>query len=173
MQILMYEVGACDTVDPLAGSWFIESATNQMETESGRIMAETDAAGGIVAAVAAGRVQAEVNRQAYEAERRLQRGEVQKVGVNCFVEEEESRPVAFHPYREEEAVKQVERLKAVRARRDGGSVAARLEAVRQAAREERNVMPAVLDAVEAYATVGEVCGALKDVYGTYREPVRF
>jgi methylmalonyl-CoA mutase N-terminal domain/subunit len=174
MQILMDEIGLCDTVDPLAGSWFVEATTDAMEQRIVEILADLDARGGIVKAVAEGVVQAEVNRQAYEQERRIQSGEIPKVGVNRYVEEEEEeRAVEFHPYREEEARKQIERLARVRARRDGSEVERRLDAVRAAAREGGNVMPAVMDAVETYATVGEVCGALEEVFGRYREPVRF
>ena len=173
MQILMHEVALTDTVDPLAGSYFIETTTNQMEERIREIMARVDAQGGIVRSVSEGLVQAEVNRQAYEQERRLQTGEVRKVGVNCFREEEEEREVEFHPYREEEAETQIRRLERVRRDRDDREVEARLEMVRTAAAARENVMPSVMDAVEAYATVGEVCGVLKEVFGTYREPVRF
>ncbi|MCZ7608344.1 MAG: methylmalonyl-CoA mutase family protein [Planctomycetota bacterium] len=118
-------------------------------------------------------MQAEVNRHAWARERKLQSGEIKKVGVNIYKEEEEQRPVEFHPYREDEARRQVQRLNRVRAQRDNAAVTRLLEAVRVAARQGANVMPAVIDAVEAYASVGEVCGALKDVFGSYREPVRF
>ena len=118
-------------------------------------------------------MQAAVNRQAFELERRLQSGEVKKVGVNCFEEEEEEREVAFHPYREAEAAKQIQRLERIRAEREGGAVTAALARVRQAAAGGENVMPAVIDAVEAYATVGEVCGVFKEVFGEYQEPIRF
>jgi methylmalonyl-CoA mutase N-terminal domain/subunit len=118
-------------------------------------------------------VQAEVNRQAYEQERRQQAGETRKVGVNCFREEEEAREVEFHPYRVEEATAQIRRLERVRSERDDATVEALLGKVRDAASARENVMPSVMDAVEAYATVGEVCGVLKEVFGTYREPVRF
>jgi len=173
MQILMHEIGLCDTVDPLGGSYFVETMTNEMEQRIVAIMAELDAQGGIVRAVSEGRAQAQVNAQAYANERRLQSGEVKKVGVNCFVEEEAAQEVEFHPYREQEAAKQIERLRRIRAERDGEAVKELLERVRAAAATTENVMPAVIDAVEAYATVGEVCGALKDVFGAYREPIRF
>jgi len=173
MQILIHEIGLCDTVDPLGGSWFVESTTNAMEARIVEIMRDLDARGGIVRGVAEGLVQAEVNRQAYEQERRVQRGEIKKVGVNCYEEGNEEQSIEFHPYREVEARRQVERLARVRAERDEGRVRARLEAVRAAAEGESNVMPVIMDAVEAYATVGEVCGALRSVFGAYREPVRF
>lgn len=174
MQILMHETGLCDTVDPLAGSFFVESTTNEMEKKIVAIMEQLDADGGIVKAVSEGSVQAAVNAQAWEREKKLQTGEVKKVGVNCFVEDEEpERQVEFHPYREGEAAKQIDRLNKVRAERDAAKVESTLAAVRQAAESGDNVMPCIMDAVEAYATVGEVCGVLKDVFGTYREPVRF
>jgi methylmalonyl-CoA mutase N-terminal domain/subunit len=175
MQILMHEIGLCDTVDPLAGSWFIETMTNRMEQRIVAIMDELEKQGGIVRAVAEGRVQAAVNAQAYEMEKKIQTGEVKKVGVNIFAEEEEEeeREVEFHPYRGEEAKKQIDRLERIRRERDDLATQRTLERVRQAAQDGENVVPAVMDAVEAYASVGEVCGVLKEVFGTYREPVRF
>jgi len=173
MQILMHEVGLCDTVDPLGGSWFVETTTNEMEREIRAIMERLAAEGGIIQGVAEGRVQAEVSRQAYAHELRLASGEVRKVGVNCFEEEEEEREVEFHPYREEEARRQVERLERVRRERDPAAAAAALERVEEAAAAGSNVMPSVMDAVEAYATVGEVCAALRRVLGDYREQIVF
>jgi methylmalonyl-CoA mutase N-terminal domain/subunit len=173
MQLLIHEVGLSDTVDPLAGSYFIETMTNEMEAEMVRLINELDDHGGIVAAVADGRVQAEVNRQAYERELRVANAEVKKVGVNIYREEEEDRAVEMHPYRQEEAERQFARLRTVRDERDSGAVVAALDELRRAARDGHNVMPAAIDAVEAYATVGEVCGALREVYGSYREPIRF
>ena len=173
MQVLMHETGVCDTVDPLAGSYFVESTTNQMEQLIVSIMKELDAQGGIVHAVAEGQIQALVSRQAFELEQKLRRGEVKKVGVNCFTEEEAAREVELHPYREAEARSQVERLARVRRERDGAAVRSRLATLRGAAERRENVMPAMMDAVEAYATVGELCGTLKEVYGCFKEPVRF
>ena len=174
MQVLMHEAGACDTVDPLAGSWFVETTTNEMERLILGVMREVEDAGGIVRAIAEGRVQADVSRQAYELERRLRAGDVPKVGVNCFEEdEEEEREVDYHPYRREEADRQRGRLERVRRERDEAAVGRTLAALEATAASGDNVMPAALDAVEAYATVGEVCAALKRVFGTYREPIRF
>ena len=173
MQILATEIGACDTVDPLAGSYFVEATTDEMEKKIVALMNGLDAEGGIVKAISEGRVQADVNRQAYEHQRKLDRGEVKKVGVNCFVDEEKAAEPEFHPYRREEAEKQIARLAKIKATRDGAKVAAALGAVREAAKGGANVMPSVIEAVKAYATVGEVCGALRDVFGKYEEPVRF
>ena len=173
MQLLIHEIGLCDTVDPLAGSYFVESLTNDMEREIVRLMQEIDDTGGIIEGISTGYVQAAVNRQAFARERALRDGTTKKVGVNVHREEEEQRDIEFHPYRVEEAKKQVGRLEALRARRDEKAVGATLERLTAAAREGRNVMPEAIDAVEAYATVGEVCTVLKSVYGTYNEPVRF
>jgi len=173
MQILMHEVAMTDTVDPLAGSWFVETTTNEMESRIRQIMAEVNEQGGIVRAISEGLVQAEVNRQAYEMELRMQAADVKKVGVNCYREDEEEPDVEFHPYRVEEADEQRRRLDRVRTQRDGAKVAATLGRVRAAAAGSKNVMEPVMDAVEAYATVGEVCTVFKEVFGTYREPVRF
>jgi methylmalonyl-CoA mutase N-terminal domain/subunit len=173
MQILMHEIGLCDTVDPLAGSWFVETTTNEMEKRITALMEELETGGGIVRAVAEGRVQAEVNRQAYEREKRIRAGAAKKIGVNCFVEEGEKPEVELHPYREEEAGKQIKRLQRIRRERDNDAAVAALGEVTAAAEGKKNVMPSVMDAVEAYATVGEICGALKQVLGAYREPVRF
>ena len=175
MQLLIHEVGLSDTVDPLAGSYFIETMTNEMGTEIEKLMDELDDDGGIVAAVADGRVQSDVNLSAFERERSIASGELKKVGVNIHREgeAEADRSVEMHPYRETEAQRQLERLHTVRTERDSEAVATALDELRDAARAGRNVMPAALDAVEAYATVGEVCGALQDVYGSYREPIRF
>ncbi|MBW2453556.1 MAG: methylmalonyl-CoA mutase [Deltaproteobacteria bacterium] len=172
MQILATEIGLCDTVDPLAGSWFVETTTNQMEALIVGHMEQLKERGGIIEGVASGYVQAEVNRQAYELERRIQSGDAKKVGVNCYTEKEEERDIEYHPYRQEEAGRQLRRLAAVKERRDGGTVRAGLKSVREAASAGANTMPAIIDAVESYASVGEVIAVLKDVFGTYREPVR-
>jgi len=174
MQILMHETGLCDTVDPLAGSWFVESTTNDMEQRIVAIMDEVEAAGGIIDAIADGSVQAAVSRQAYEREQSIRAGDTKKVGVNCFREEHDAHgEVELHPYRDTEAARQIERLERTRRERDGDAVERALERVRAAAEKRENVMPPIIDAVETYATVGEVSRALETVYGKYREPVRF
>jgi len=174
MQILMHETGLCDTVDPLAGSYFVETMTNRMEDRIVEIMDEVAGAGGIVQGIAEGRVQADVNREAFKREKRLASGDLRKVGMNAFIEQEEDEPdVSFHPYRADEAQRQIERLDRVRNQRNETDVQAALGKVREAAADGSNVMPSVMDAVEVYATVGEVCAVLKQVFGTYDEPIRF
>jgi len=173
MQILIEETGLCDTVDPLGGSWAVETLTNQMEERIRDAMAEVEGWGGMVPAISEGHLQAHVSRQAYEYEKAIRSGEVRKVGVNCYRIEEEEPDVELHPYRPQEADRARGRLAELRGERDGARVDKALDRVRAAASAEENVMPAVMDAVTAYATVGEIMGALKAEFGTFREPVKF
>ncbi len=173
MQILTHEMGLCDTVDPLGGSYYVETLTNQMETAIAEQMQEVDAKGGIVAAIASGEIQQAISEQAYERELAIQEGRTPKVGVNCFRKEEEARTVAFHPYNEENARKQLVNLSKVKAERNAAEVSKCLEKIRTDARANLNLMPAVIEAVKVYATVGEITAALKDVYGEYVEPIYF
>ncbi len=174
MQLLIEEMGLADTVDPLGGSWYVETLTNQMRRKMEQLMAEVDAEGGIVKLIAEGAVQARVSAQAYRMQRAIESGEFRKVGVNCYRAEQSEEPdVQMHPYREEDARRQAESLAAARAGRDAKRAAETLARVRGAAQEGANVMPAVVEAVQAYATVGEITRELASVYGRYREPVRF
>ena len=109
----------------------------------------------------------------FQRQLKIAAGDIKKVGLNCFVEDEEERAIEFHPYREEEAKKQVARLNHIKQQRDNKAVQQALSEVRAAASGSDNVMPAAMNAVEAYATVGEICGELREVFGTYQEPVRF
>ena len=173
MQILIHELGICDTVDPLGGSYYVETLTNQMEAEISQEMKQVDAGGGIVKAIAAGEIQEAISRQAYQRELAIQKGEIKKVGVNIHRKTEEARSVEFHPYHTENARKQVERLNKVKRERDEGKVRKCLTRIGEDARVNRNLMPAVIDAVKAYTTVGEITRALKEVYGEYQEPIYF
>jgi methylmalonyl-CoA mutase N-terminal domain/subunit len=173
MQILIEEMGLCDTVDPLAGSYYVETLTNQMEQKIRAAMDEVDAQGGIVRAIAEGRVQDAVSRQAYERLMKVEKGEIRKVGVNCYRMEEEHPQVEFHPFKEEDSAAQIKRLEQVRAQRDNGRVHSVLERVLADAKAGRNVMPGMIEGVKAYATVGELTGCLVEAYGRYQEPVRF
>ncbi len=174
MQILIEEMGLTETVDPLGGSWYVETLTNEMRDKMVEIMKETDARGGIVKLIAEGAIQAQVSSQAYQMQRDIETGKFPKVGVNCYRNEtEEEHPVAFHPYKDEDARVQVDALAKVRAERDGAAVAAALEQVAADARSGANVMPAIVAAVKAYASVGEITQQLVKVFGRYREPIRF
>ena len=173
MQLLIEEMGLCDTVDPLGGSYYIETLTNQMRAEMERIIADVDARGGIVGLVGSGSIQAQVSAQAYAHQKDIDAGRFRKVGVNCYRVDEEEPKVELHPYNEADAAAQVARLNDVRRTRDQAAVAAALAAVRQAAVDGSNTMPAIITAVKAYASVGEITSALTEIYGRYREPIRF
>jgi methylmalonyl-CoA mutase N-terminal domain/subunit len=174
LQLLMTEMGLADTVDPLGGSWYVETLTNQMRSRMEEIMRETDAQGGIKALVADGTIQAKVSAQAYRTQRAIESGEFPKVGVNCYRNDgDEDVDVEMHPYNEEDGARQIASLKAMRASRDGAQVKATLKQLRKDAEANRNVMPAIVEAVHAYATVGEITNELVAVYGRYQEPVKF
>jgi methylmalonyl-CoA mutase N-terminal domain/subunit len=173
MQLLIEEMGLCDTVDPLGGSYYVETLTNRMRDGIAREMAEVAARGGIVAQIASGAIQAQVSAQAYRHQLDVEAGRFRKVGVNCYRVDEDGPPVELHPYDDADARAQVARLDDVRRARDAAAVARALDAVRRAAADGTNTMPAIVDAVKAYASVGEITAALKDVFGAYREPVRF
>ncbi len=170
MQILIEEMGLTDTVDPLAGSFYVETLTNEMESEIIRIMDDVDKRGGIVKLISNGEIQSHVSRGAYEHQRQLESGEFRKVGVNCYEIEENDPAVEMHPYKVEDAEKQEARLKTVRAERDNEAVEAALANLKQAASGTQNLMPALIEAVKVYATVGEMNQVLKSVFGTYQEP---
>jgi methylmalonyl-CoA mutase N-terminal domain/subunit len=173
MQIVIEETGICDMADPLGGSWAVETLTNEMEGKIGEAMEEVAGWGGIVPAISEGQLQAHVSRRAFESEKAIRSGETRKVGVNCYTMEEEEPEVELHPYRADEAERAKSRLRKLRRERKGEDVERSLDGVRRAAAKGENVMPAVMEAVTAYATVGEIMAALKSEYGSFREPVRF
>jgi len=171
-QILMDEIGLRDTVDPLAGSYFMETLTKEMEAKILEEMEKIEKMGGMVEAVASGFVQREVGRQAYEFERKLQSGEITKVGVNEYTEGVDME-VELHEYNDEWAQVQIDRLKELKRDRDNKAVAESLRALEQAAKEKKNVMPYLVECCKSYATVGEMANVFRDVFGEYREPSIF
>ncbi len=171
-QILMDEMGLRDTVDPLGGSYFLESLTRQMEEKILEEMEKIEKMGGMVEAVASGYVQREVARQAYEFEKKLQEGKVTKVGVNKYTEGADME-VELHEYNEAWAQLQIERLQDLKKTRDNKTVKESLKALEKAAKEEENVMPYLLDCCKRYATVGEMANVFRDVFGEFREPSIF
>ncbi len=171
LELLMDEVGLRDTVDPLAGSYFIETLTKQMEERILEEMQEVEKIGGMRRAVAGGHIQRKVSRQAYEFEKGLQDGEYIKVGVNKYVDNPEDQPdVALHDYEESWADSQIAGLKELRRTRDGREAARTLKALEHAVRDGRNVMPLLVACCHAYATVGEMAGVFREVYGEWEEP---
>jgi methylmalonyl-CoA mutase N-terminal domain/subunit len=177
MQICAEETGVADTVDPLAGSYFVESLTNEMEARIRAEMERVEGMGGIVEGVRSGAIQAEVARQAYRFEQMLLSGAYPKVGVNRHVAADAGREAsaalelyAFDPRVAEAQVRKLERL---RRERDGAAVERALGRLRDAARGTENLMPPILEAVRAYATLGEMAGALREVWGEHKEPIVF
>ncbi|MBW1780444.1 MAG: methylmalonyl-CoA mutase [Deltaproteobacteria bacterium] len=168
-QILMDEIGLRDTVDPLAGSYFMETLTKEMEGKILEEMEKVEKMGGMVEAVASGYVQREVGRQAYEFEKKLQTGEITKVGVNKYTEGVDME-VELHEYNDEWARLQIDRLKKLKSERDNKAVGESLKALEQAARQQKNVMPYLVQSCKTYATVGEMANVFRDVFGEYREP---
>ena len=168
-QILMDEIGLRDTVDPLAGSYFMETLTKEMEEKILEEMEKIEKMGGMVEAVSTGYVQREVGRQAYEFEKKLQQGEITKVGVNRYTEGVDME-VELHEYNDAWAQLQIERLKQLKKERDNKAVTESLKALKQAAAEKKNVMPYLVECCKRYATVGEMANVFRDVFGEYREP---
>jgi methylmalonyl-CoA mutase N-terminal domain/subunit len=174
LEILMEEVGLRDTVDPLAGSYFIETLTRQMEDKILEEMKVIQDVGGMVNAVSKGFIQRKVARQAYEYEKGLQEGEYIKVGFNKYTDDGQDQPdVDLHQYNEAWAEEQVERLKILRRERDKGAVKTALDALEQAARQKKNVMPPLVECCRIYATVGEMAGVFRNVFGEWQEPQLF
>ena len=173
MQLLIEEMGLTDTVDPMGGSYYIETLTNQMRTQMEDIIADVDRRGGIVPLIASGAIQSQVSAQAYRRQLDIEAGRFRKVGVNCYRTEGEEPDVEFHPYDEAGTREQVARLVEVRRDRDNAAVGRALGGVRAALQGGTNAMPSIVEAVKAYATVGEITAAIVSVVGRYREPVRF
>ncbi|RJR16894.1 MAG: methylmalonyl-CoA mutase [Desulfobacteraceae bacterium] len=171
-QILMDEIGLRDTVDPLAGSYFVETLTKQMEEKILEEMERIEKVGGMVEAVASGYVQREVARQAYEYEKKLQDGAVTKVGVNKYTEGVDME-VELHEYNEEWSRQQIRRLKELKAGRDNRAVKEGLISLEKAAKDKKNIMPFLVDSCKAYATVGEMADVFRTVFGEHREPSIF
>ncbi len=169
-QIIAEETGVAHTVDPLGGSYFVESLTQQMEDGALDYFARIDAMGGMVEAVEKGFPQREIQESAYQYQKAVERGAQTIVGVNKYQMDDSSSDITTLIIDEGVRDRQVERLQQTRDRRDNGAVANSLEALKRAAQANQNTMPATIEAVRNYATLGEICDALRDVYGLYEEP---
>ena len=167
-QVIAYESGVADTVDPLAGSYYVESLTDKIEQGAREYIEKIDELGGAVRAIDLGFQQREIHDAAYQYQKRVESGDAVVVGVNRFTSGEGAKPELF---RVDEALYRTrsERLAALRERRDAAAVDAALSALEQGAQGDANLMPLILDAVEAYATLGEISDRLRQVFGTYRE----
>src|SRR5690349_10711394 len=169
-QIIAFESGVPQTIDPLAGSYYLESLTNEIERRAKAYLEKIDAMGGMLRAIERGYVQQEIQNAAYEFQQAVDRLEAVVVGVNRFAAEEEHTVPLFHVNEALES-RQVERLRALRARRDQGPWEAALRRIEDAARSGRNLMPHIVSAVEVFATVGEISDTLRKVFGEYKETV--
>lgn len=169
-QIIAEETGVANTADPLGGSYFVEALTNKMEEGALAYFDRIDAMGGMVDAVEKGFPQREIQESAYQYQKALERGEQTIVGVNKYEMEDDPTAVPILVIDESVRRHQLERLEQTRAKRDDGAVARTLDGLRKAAQLNENTMPATIEAVRAYATLGEICSALRDVYGVYEEP---
>lgn len=169
-QIIACESGAAQTADPLAGSYYVETLTNEIEKRAAEYLGKIEVLGGMLKAIERGFVQQEIQNAAYEYQRQVEQEEAVVVGVNRF-EVEQERPVPIQRIDPDLESKQVERLRALRARRDGGAWKSALAGVEEAARSGANLMPRIVAAVEACATVGEISDALRRVFGEYKESV--
>jgi methylmalonyl-CoA mutase N-terminal domain/subunit len=169
-QIIAEETGVANTIDPLGGSYFLEALTKKMEDGAYDYFNKIDAMGGMVEAIEKGFPQREIQESAYQYQKAVERGEQTIVGVNKYAMENESSGVPILVINEEVQHLQIERVEQTRAHRDKGAVSNSLEKLKQAATRNENTMPATIEAVRAYATLGEICDALRDVYGLYEEP---
>jgi methylmalonyl-CoA mutase N-terminal domain/subunit len=166
-QVIAFESGVTDTVDPLAGSYYLETLTNEVERETLSYIGRIDELGGAVAAIEAGFMQDEIEQSAYEYAKAVESGEAVVVGVNRFVDEEPGEPEVF-PIDPAKQRAQVARLSSLRASRDQAAVTAAVDDIRAAARGTQNLLVPMREALRRYATLGEVSDVLRDVFGEYR-----
>jgi methylmalonyl-CoA mutase N-terminal domain/subunit len=166
-QIIAHETGVTNTVDPLGGSYFVETLTNEVERGAWDYIEKIDALGGMVAAIERGYPQREIAEASYRYQVALDKKEKIMVGVNDFVSQE--KPLDTLQIDETVAHRQAERLSKLRAERSGEAVARGLSALRKATKTKENLMPYIFEAVKSYATLGEICDAMRDTFGTYEE----
>ncbi len=168
-QIIAEETGVANVVDPLAGSYYVESLTNQLEKEANEYFAKIEALGGVVKAIEKNFFQQEIADASYRFQRRVQKGDYRIVGVNAYADhdEETKRPILrINP---EVQRRQIERVRQVRATRDQKKAEAALAELRRASQTSENLMPYILECVKAYCTEGEICGVWRELWGAYRE----
>jgi len=169
-QVLAHETGVTNTVDPVAGSYAIESLTNEIESMAGLYLSKIDRMGGMLKAIESGFVQGEIQKAAYEFQRAIEKKEQIVVGVNDFIAEEERSIPTLRIDAEIEGT-QIARLNALRAKRDSAHTKSALAELARRAATSENLLPAILAAVEAYATIGEISDALRGIFGEYQESV--
>jgi methylmalonyl-CoA mutase N-terminal domain/subunit len=171
-QIIGYETGITKVVDPLGGSYYLESLTHRMEKEIRALIDEIDAAGGMLRCIETGKIQMDVLKNAYESEKKKQSGEIVIVGVNKFVDEQkQDEEIVLTKIDSNVTKKQIERLNRVRAERDNKKVERALKVLKEKAMSTENLVLSIQEAVKEYATVGEICDTLREVFGEHQESV--
>lgn len=171
-QLIAYETGAGNTIDPLGGSYFVEALTNQLEKGAYEYFQKIDRLGGVVRAIEKGFFQREISRSAYTYQKKLEKKQKHHVGVNIF-EEEEKPDIEILKIPKQVERDQKKALKKIKRDRNTRKVKQTLKALRTAAANGENLMPRILDSVRAYATLGEMCNTLKEEFGEYKEPIIF
>jgi methylmalonyl-CoA mutase N-terminal domain/subunit len=166
-QVLAHESGLAEVIDPLAGSYYVETLTAEIETGARALIAEIEERGGMVKAIESGWAQQQIADASWEHQREIETGARVVVGVNRYVEDDPGR-VAIHQHVEEVDAERRSALASVRGERDAGAVARALETLRAAAAGEANLVPVLVEAVKAYATMGEICDVLREAFGEYR-----
>lgn len=172
-QLIAYETGVINTVDPLGGSYFVEALTNKMEKDANEIFDQIDALGGVIAAIETGYFQKEIADAAYRYQKEVERKEKFIVGVNEFVEENEKIDIPILTVSPEVQKQQLKRLAEIKQNRNPESVNDSLNEIRTAALNGNNIMPLLIKAANSYVTLGEMVGELKEVFGTYEEVAVF
>ncbi len=169
-QVLAEETGVINTIDPLAGSYFVEALTDKIEAEAWKYIQRIDDMGGMLAAISTGFPQQEIARAAYDYKQKVDRQEKTVVGVNKYLSRQPETPIEFLKVDEKVEAEQVKRLQEVKRTRDNRKVAQTLGNLAAACRSDKNVMPDVIEAVRAYATEQEICDLYREVFGEYRDP---
>lgn len=170
-QVCAEEAGLINTVDPLGGSYYLESLTDSMEAAAIKIMDEIEELGGMTSCIEKGIIQKWISEEAYRSELAVQSGKKVWIGVNKFKDDEAAPSLVLHRHNVESAKEKIRKLMDLRSRRDGGAAERALASLREACRApDENLMPHILEAVKSYATVGEITGAMKQVFGEFKEP---
>jgi len=166
-QVVAYESGVADTVDPLAGSYYVEALTNEVEQQALQLVAQIDAMGGSVSAIEQGFIKDEIARSAYRYQQQVETGEKIIVGVNRFQSEENSNPPSF---KIDDSIRllQIEKIRQLRSQRNPGKCDAILQDLNDKASSGENIMPVVIEAVENKCTLGEIADTLREVFGEYK-----
>ncbi|MFC1474894.1 methylmalonyl-CoA mutase family protein, partial [bacterium] len=170
-QIIAHESGATKSIDPMGGSYYVEALTNEIEKQVMEKLDSIEKRGGMVKLIEQGKVQNEIMNEAYEFEKSVQSGERVVVGRNKYKIEEEQKEIALHEHDPAHLQRAVDRLNAVKKERDPAAVEKTLAALKEAAEGSDNLLPFIIDAVKAYASVGEITNTMKEVFGEFRDEI--